>query len=145
MPSFRTHCPAVEVTHLLLSPLLTNYSSLTMILKVFSGKLIFKSTIIVLWTEFVFEFYRFSNKIYTHLYNSVFLKLSLYQNPYKYINAIFLFKKKKKRHLVSCVRTTLIDRRMHRLRTTFLEEESSLFQREALKILLSGIKLKEFL
>lgn len=68
-----------------------------MILKVFSGKLILKSTIIILWTEFVFEFYRFSNKIYTHLYNSVFLKLSLYQNPYKYINAIFLFKKKKKK------------------------------------------------
>lgn len=51
----------------------------------------------------------------------MFLKLSLYRNPYKYRNVSFFFEKEA---LVSCVRTTLTDRAKGGLRTTFLEEES---------------------
>lgn len=45
--SFGTHRPAVEVTSLFVSSVLTNHSSLTIVLKTFSRKLILKSTIIV--------------------------------------------------------------------------------------------------
>lgn len=58
VPSLGTHHPAIEVTSLL-SSVLTNYSSLTIVLKTFSGKLILKSTIIAFNYEpnfFLFEF-----------------------------------------------------------------------------------------
>lgn len=72
----------------------------------------------------------------------MFLKLSLYRNPYKYRNVRFFFEKEA---LVSCVRTTLTDGAKGGLGTTFLEEEPPfLFQRGALKTFLPGIRHGHF-